>query len=135
MFSRGKRDYHEGMPAITVIVDSGWSKRSDHYSYNAKSGVGIIIGQATGKLPYIRGRNSKEFHEISIPAIKTETLPGARYHGFKQAEQVHGVRYKMFVGDGHSSVYPTLIENMPGWGRYIEKLDCANHACMYYRSG
>ena len=32
-------------------------------------------------------------------------------------------------------MYPTLIENIPGWGRYIEKLECANHACKCYRSG
>ena len=41
--------YHQGVPAITVIVDGGWSKRSHKHSYNAKSGVGIIIGQETGK--------------------------------------------------------------------------------------
>ena len=43
-------DYHQGIPAITVIVDGGWSKRSHKHSYNAKSGVAITIGQATGKL-------------------------------------------------------------------------------------
>ena len=37
--------YHQGVPAITVIIDGGWSKRSHKHSYNAKSGVGIIIGQ------------------------------------------------------------------------------------------
>ena len=36
--------YHQGVPAITVILDGGWSKRSHKHSYNAKSGVGIIIG-------------------------------------------------------------------------------------------
>ena len=46
--SRG--DYHEGVPAITVIVDGGWSKRPHKHSYNANSGVGIIIGKATCKL-------------------------------------------------------------------------------------
>ena len=61
--------------------------------------------------------------------------PDIILEGFKQAEQVHGVRYKRFVGDGDSSVYPTLIENVLGWGRYIEKLECANHACKCYRSG
>ena len=29
-------DYHQGVPAITVIVDGGWSKRSHKHSYNAK---------------------------------------------------------------------------------------------------
>ena len=50
-------DFNEGVPAITVIKDGGWSKCSHRYSYNAKSGVGIIIGQATGKLLYIGVRN------------------------------------------------------------------------------
>lgn len=43
-------DYHQGVPAITVYVDGGWSKRSHKHSYNANSGVAIIIGKATGKL-------------------------------------------------------------------------------------
>ena len=46
-------DYHEGIPAITVIVYGG--KRSHRHSYNAKSGygVGIVIGQATRKFLHI----------------------------------------------------------------------------------
>lgn len=50
-------DYHQGVPCITVIVDGGWSKRAHKHSYNAKSGVGIIIGQRTGKLLYLGVRN------------------------------------------------------------------------------
>ena len=38
--------YHQGIPAVTVIVDGGWSKRTHKHSYNAKSGVAIIIGKA-----------------------------------------------------------------------------------------
>ena len=55
--------------------------------------------------------------------------------GFKQAEEVHRVRYKRTVGDGDSSVYPTLLESVPVWGQYIEKIECANHSCKCYRSG
>ncbi len=139
-------DFNEGVPAITVIVDGGWSKRSHRHSYNAKSGVGIIIGQATGKLLYIGMRNKyctactqgipveqhncyKNWNESS-----SQMEPDIILEGFKQAEEVHGVRYTRFVGDGDSSVYPTLIQNVPGWGRYIRKLECANHACKCYRS-
>lgn len=43
-------DYHEGVPAITVIVDGGWSKRSHRHSYNANWGVAIIIGKETSTL-------------------------------------------------------------------------------------
>ena len=43
-----KGEYHEDVLAITVIVDGGWSKRAHKHSYNAKSGVGIIIVNAQG---------------------------------------------------------------------------------------
>ena len=52
--------------------------------------------------------------------------------GFLQAEKKHGVHYLRFVGDGDSSVYPTLLEQVR-WGRFIKKLECANHACKCYR--
>ena len=39
-----RKDIINGYPAITVIIDGGWSKRSHKHSYNAKSGVAIIIG-------------------------------------------------------------------------------------------
>ena len=51
-------NYHEGVPAITVIVDGGWSKRSHKHSYNANSGVGVIFGAVTKKLLYIGVRKS-----------------------------------------------------------------------------
>jgi len=35
-----RNQIHEGVPAITVILDGGWSKRSHKHSYNAKSGIG-----------------------------------------------------------------------------------------------
>ena len=36
-----------------------------------------------------------------------------------------------FIGDGDSdsSIFPTLRENVPIWGRDIQKVECANHAC------
>lgn len=42
-------EYFQGVPAITVIGDGGWSKRSHKHSYNAKSGVAVIIGFHTKK--------------------------------------------------------------------------------------
>ena len=55
--------------------------------------------------------------------------------GFQQAEAAHGLRYTQFVGDGDSSVYPTLIGGVAGWGCAIKKQACANHACKCYRAG
>ena len=37
-----------------------------------------------------------------------------------------------FVGDGDSSVHPTLLQNVPEWGHAIKKLECANQACKCY---
>ena len=52
-----KKESFEGVPAITVTVDAGWSKRSHKHSYNAKSGVAVIIGNATKKLLFLSVRN------------------------------------------------------------------------------
>ena len=58
LFAAGKEErslaiaqstFHSGVPAITVVVDGGWSKRSHKHSYKAKSGVGVIFGAATKK--------------------------------------------------------------------------------------
>ena len=45
-----KGHYHQGIPVITVIIDVGWCKKSHKYSYNVKSGAGIIIGKGTEKI-------------------------------------------------------------------------------------
>ena len=42
-----KRQHHHHVPAITVIVDAGWSKRAHKHSYNALSCVGVIFGKET----------------------------------------------------------------------------------------
>ena len=140
-------DYHEGVPAITVIVDGGWSKRSHRHSYNAKSGVGIIIGKETQKLLHIGVRNKfctacsqgipEEKHACykNWDASSSEMETDIIVEGFKQAERVHGVRYMRFIGDGDSSVHPTLLQTVPVWGHAIKKIECANHACKCYRAG
>ena len=48
---------HNGVPAITVVVDAGWSKRNHKHSYNANSGVGVIYGAATKALLFTGARN------------------------------------------------------------------------------
>ena len=139
-------DYHEGVSTITVVVDAGWCKCSHRHSYNAKSGVGIIVSQVTGKLLYLGVRNkdctackqgvSSDKHQCfkNWDQSSAEMEPDIILSGFKEAEHVHGLRYINFVGDGDSSVYPTLIQGVTGWGRYIKKMECANHACKCYRS-
>ena len=143
-------DFHHGVPAITVIVDGGWSKRSHKHSYNAKSGVGIITGKATNKLLHIGVRNKycatcaktdKKREESSqhncfknwdgaSSSMETDII----VEGFKMAEERHGVRYIRFVGDGDSSVCPSLVAGVPIWGYAIQKIECANHATKCYRT-
>ena len=140
-------DYHEGVPAITDVVDGGWSKRSHKHSYNAKSGVAIIIGKETGKILHIGVRNKycaacarnipQEKHACfrNWTASSSEMETDILLEGFMEAERVHGVRYTRFIGDGDSSVHTTLalLQGVPGWGYAIKKLECANHACKCYR--
>ena len=51
------KDYHEGVPAITVVVDGDWIKWSHKHSYNANSAVSVIFGATTKTLLYIGVRN------------------------------------------------------------------------------
>ncbi len=140
-------DYHEGVPAITVIVDGGWSKRSHRHSSNAKSGVAIILGKETGKLLYIGVRKkfcsacaqgiAPEKHMCfkNWEASSSQMEPDIVVEGFKDAERVHGLRYTRFIGDRDSSVHPTLLQSVPVWGHAIKKRECANHACKCYHTG
>ena len=143
-------EHFQGVPAITVIADRGWSKRSHKHSYNAKSGVAVIIGSRTKKLLFLGIRNKycstcsiaenagKEAPEHmcyrnwagSSPAMESDTLVA----GFRQAEKTHGVRYMHLIGDGDSSVLTSIYERVPVWGRYVRKIECVNHALKNYRA-
>ena len=140
-----KGNYHQDVPAITVIVDAGWSKRTHKHSYNALSCVGVIFGKETQKLLYIGVRNkfcavceqgASKKHECfrnwtgSSSSMESDII----LEGFSKAEQQHGVRYINFIGDGDSSVHTTLISGVRGWGHAITKQECANHAVKCYRS-
>ena len=129
-----------------MIVDGGWSKRLHRHSYNANSGVAIITGRETGKILFIGVRNkfctacsrgiSRDKHVCfkNWDQCSSEMETDIILEGFLQAEKMHEVRYTRFVGDGDSSVYPTLFQNVPGWGYAIKKIECTNHACKCYRS-
>ena len=143
-------DYHNGIPAITVVVDGGWSKRSHKHTYNANSGVGVIYGAATKALLYIGVRNKY----CSLCAISTRNDVTAPPHqcyrnwsgsscsmeadiileGFRQSENMHGLRYLWLVGDGDSSVYHSVVTGVPSYGRDITKVKCANDTVKCYRN-
>ena len=54
--------------------------------------------------------------------------------GFQAAEKQHCVRYIRFIGDGNSSVHPTLVANVSVWGYDIQKEECANHAVKCFKT-
>ena len=117
-------EYHQGVPAITVILDAGWSKRSHKHSYNARSGAGIIIGARTNKILYLGVRNkyctgcilearkaateetgtSNKHHHTCYrnydPSQSSSSMePDIILEGFRRAEKMHGVRYLRFIGE------------------------------------
>ena len=132
-----------------MVVDAGWSKRSHKHTYNANSGVGVIFGNATRRLLFIGVRN-KYCSVCSIDVRKGEEV---RHHhcfknwsgsstameadiiveGFNLSESMHGLRYIKLIGDGDSSVHHNIITSVP-YGRYVEKIECANHAVKCYHS-
>ena len=139
--------YHNGVPAITVVVDAGWSKRSHKHSYNIKSGVGVIFGTATKNLLFIGVRKQILFcmcsKRTSQPTYSiTPMLQGSScameadiiLEWFWMSESIHGLRYPWFIGDGDSSVYNFLTTDVPTNGYAITKVECANHAVKCYRN-
>ena len=144
-----KGDYHQGVPAVSVVADGGWSKRSHKYSYNAKSGVAVIFGAYTKKLLFMGVRN--KFCSICAVAENKNQQPPLHKcyrnwsgssasmetdivsEGFRLSEKHHGVRYMRVTADGDSSVMSTPIQSVQ-YGPFIQKIECANHACKCYRS-
>ena len=53
--------------------------------------------------------------------------------GFKQSENMHGLRYTGLIADGDSSVHRSIIDSVPIYGRRVKKIECANHAVRCYR--
>ena len=141
---------HEGVPAITVIVDGGWSSRSHKHSYNALGGVAIIIGNRTKKLLHLGVRVKycsicSRAESMKVPAKKhlcfKNWYESSRamesdiiLEGFNMAESRYGLRYTKMIGDGDSSVLDNLMKNGPHWCRDIQKIECANHCCKCIRS-
>ena len=54
--------------------------------------------------------------------------------GFQLSEQMHGVRYLWFIGDGDSSVYHSVETGVPSYGCCVQKVECANHAVKCYQN-
>lgn len=137
----------DGVPWITVYVDGSWSKRSYGTNYNAFSGMAAIIGKNTGQVLFVGVRNKicsicaraatnhTEVHKHvcyknwngSAPAMESDVI----VEGFNASERTHGLRYLKFVGDGDSSVFAKIRDNVV-YGGSVKKIECTNHALKNY---
>ena len=103
----------------------------------------MIIGKNTGKLLHIGARNKIQYRLCTRPCqghtihacyrnwdkSSSEMESDIILEGFCQA----GLRV---IGDGDSSVHTTLLlQQVPGCGQDIVKLECANHACKCWGGG
>ncbi len=145
-----RNEYHEGIPAITVIIDGGWSKMAHKHSYNAPGGVGIVVGEETKKLLFIRVKVktcyicTRAENEGKVPephecwknwSQSSQAMEAAIFlEAFSECEAVHGVRYINVIGDGDSSTMPLLLTEGPTWCKDIVKKECANHSVKCLRA-
>lgn len=136
-------------PYITVVVDGGWSHRSHGHRYTANSGVAVIIGHRTRKLLYLAVRNKVcttcEYYNRKQVPVKKHTCyknwdkcssamePDIIVEGFQQSMRMHGLQYRIFIGDGDSSVHHQILSNVE-YGPMVEKRECANHVVRCYTS-
>ncbi|XP_022908270.2 uncharacterized protein [Onthophagus taurus] len=139
--AKGKGDVDDhGVALVSVVSDGAWSKRSYRTNYNAASGVGVIIGEATKKILHIGVRNRycrictehftnrrthKCFKNWSGPSTAMES--DIFLEGFQHSVGVHGLKYIKLIGDGDSSVTKKLNSVKPYGTCLIEKVECINH--------
>ena len=141
----GEKIHPNGAVETCVIVDGSWCTRSYGNRYRALSGCGVVIGFYSKKLLNLGIRNKycctcvKYRHQVnrSVPehtcfmnwqgpstGMESDILVDA----FRIATSMHNLRYTRFVADGDSSTHSEIIARVP-YGRNVEKIECANHAC------
>lgn len=143
---KGQVDEH-GNAFTSVFVDGGWSHRSYGHNYNAASGVAVIIGKLSKKILYLGIRNKycsicaraanknipcKEHNcyknwSGSSGAMESDIL----VEGFRSSIAAHKLKYTTVIGDGDSSVYMKLKQNVE-YGHQLSKVECKNHAIKCY---
>ncbi|CAG9771359.1 unnamed protein product [Ceutorhynchus assimilis] len=124
---RGDID-ENGVPFITVLLDGGWSKRSYGHTYNACSGVAVVIGKISGKLLFVGVRNkycsicakySNKGKDIvghvcfknwsgSSSAMEADIIVEA----FNSSIDTHGLKYSKFIADGDSTIFARIRERV-----------------------
>lgn len=102
-----------------------------------------IIGQITGEILFIGVRNkycsictraeAKEIEANNHTCYKNWTGSASSMEanilveGFNRSIEMHGVQYRKFIGDGDSSTFARLKDEV-SYGNQIRKVECTNHA-------
>jgi hypothetical protein len=140
----------DGIPAITVVADACWSKRSYRTNYSAASGAGAIIGLKTGKVLHMQVKN-KYCITCARSLTKNQPAPShecTRNHsgssssmeqativeGFKTSIQERNLIYSTLIADGDASTYKKIIESRPYPNTQVQKIECSNHLLRNYCS-
>jgi len=134
-------------PAIRVVLDGGWSKRTYGHGYNANCGAAVIIGARTGKVLHLgtriktclqcsinqRSGNAKAHEcEKNWTGSSTAMESSIILEGFQSSRYKHGLVYSSFVGDGDSSVHSTIQYVYPGLE--VKKIECLNHVVRNFKT-
>lgn len=132
---------------ITVIVDGGWSHRSFGHRYTASSGVACVIGWRIKKLLYVGVRNKYYYtceyrkrnnisteHEVCYKnwnGTSAAMVSDMIVEAFCSTMDIHGLQYRVMIGDGDSSTFKKIKENVL-YGRHVIKRECANNVVKNY---
>lgn len=139
----------DGIPEILVVCDGTWPKRSYGKNYSSKSGAAAIIGYKTKKVLYLGIKNKycimceinkkksgtpkihRCFKNYDGPSTGMEAA--ILVEGFKSSEDMYGLRYSKFIGDGDSNVHKKILESFP-YRKPVEKIECRNHLLRNFRT-
>ena len=140
---------YQDLPACSAVCDGGWSKRTHKHSYNALGGAGIIVGLKTKKILHLGVRNKYCIICTTANTRQQDPPPHQCFQNWNDSSQamesvimVEGLNeikktsdliVKEIIADEDSSTYAAIQANVP-WGRDVEKIECANHACKCLRS-
>lgn len=128
-----------------TLPTTATTKGTSYSCYNAKSSMAVIFGYDTRKLLFLGVRN-KFCSACTIVKNRGSFLPDSKCYrnwsdsstgmesdiiteGFRQSEAIYGLWYMSVIGDGDSSVM-AIIRACVLYGIYVEKIECANHACL-----
>ena len=139
--------YKEDSYWTKVICDGGWNKRSKGHDYSAKGCVAVIIDAFTKKLLYVGIKN--KYCYMCFSSANSKVSPKDHFcflnyngnsksmetdilvEGFRSSEEMHGLQFLEFIGDGDSSVFYKLKQCV-SYGSNIRKDECANHVTKNY---